>query len=155
MHVDNNKKKTCTVCVQITQLITIRNIAHQMLNTMKGQINMRSIMHCQKNTSLDLQHQTLTSQNSPIVISIQIRGCWITNLMILNNIQNRLIPQTSTQFFFRTSHWFIWQRTECCLALRFEAQSARQARSARQNFRARHCLRHNEVQDKTECCQAL
>ena len=125
MHVDNNKKKTCTVCVQITQLITIRNIAHQMLNTMKGQINMRSIMHCQKNTSLDLQHQTLTSQNSPIVISIQIRGCWITNLMILNNIQNRLFPQTSTQFFFRTSHWFIWQRTEGCLALRFEAQSAR------------------------------
>jgi hypothetical protein len=104
MHINNNKEKTSSICMQITQQPSIRNISHQMLHTMKCQINMCCIMHCQKDTSQNLQYQTQSSQNSPIIIPIQIRRGRITNLMVLNHSQNRLIPQTSTQFFHISSH---------------------------------------------------
>lgn len=104
MHINNNKKQTPSVCMQITQLPTIRYITHQMLNTMKCQINMSSIMHCQEDTSPNLQNKTQSSQNAPIIISIQIRGCWITNQMILRYSLHGLIPQATTQFFDRSFH---------------------------------------------------
>lgn len=105
MHVNNNKKKRCTICMQISQQPTVRNITHQMLNAMKRQINVCSIMHCLKNTGLNLQYLTQTCLNPPIVISIQIRRSRITNLMILDHCQDRLIPQTSTQFLDLSSHF--------------------------------------------------
>eukprot|EP00882_Tetradesmus_deserticola_P000042 GHRQ01000044.1.p1 GENE.GHRQ01000044.1~~GHRQ01000044.1.p1 ORF type:complete len:350 (-),score=-61.41 GHRQ01000044.1:128-1177(-) len=104
MHINNNKKQTSSVCMQITQLPTIRYITHQVLYTMKCLINMSSIVHCQKDTSPNLQNKTQSSQNTPIIISIQIRRCWITNQMILRYNQQWLIPQTTTQFFDRSFH---------------------------------------------------
>lgn len=104
VHVHNNKKQTPSICMQITQLPTIWYITHQVLNTMKCLIYMSSIVHCQKNTSPDLQNKTQSSQNTPIIISIQIRRCWITNQVILCYSQHGLIPQATTQFFERSFH---------------------------------------------------
>lgn len=54
MHINYNKKQTPSVCMQITQLPTIRYITHLVLYTMKCLIYMSCIMHCQKNTSPNL-----------------------------------------------------------------------------------------------------
>ena len=104
MHIYYNEKKRCTISMQVTQKPTIRHITHQMLYTIKCLIYMRSIVHCQKNSSQNLLNQTLTSLNSPIIITILIRRSRITNLMILDYGQNRLIPQGSTQLFHFSSH---------------------------------------------------
>ena len=104
MHINNNKKQAPSICMQITQLPTIWYITHQMLNTMKCLIYMSSIMHCQENTSPNLQNKTQSSQNTPIIISILIRRCWITNQMILRYNLHGLIPQATTQFFDRSFH---------------------------------------------------
>jgi hypothetical protein len=104
MHINNNKKQAPSICMQITQLPTIGYITHQVLNTMKCLIDMSSIMHCQENTSPNLQNKTQSSQNTPIIISIQIRRCWITNQMILRDDLHGLIPQAPTQFFERSFH---------------------------------------------------
>jgi len=104
MHINNNKKQTSSICMQITQLPSVRNITHQMLYTMKCKINMCCIMHCQKNSSLNLQNQTLSCLYSPIIITIQIRWCRIRNLMILYNCLHGLIPLTPSQFLNRSSH---------------------------------------------------
>jgi hypothetical protein len=104
MHVNNNKKQTPSICMQITQLPSIRYITHQVLNTVKCLIYVCSIMHCQENTSPNLQNKTLSSQYTPIIISIQIRRCRITNQMILRYSLQGLIPQATTQFFERSFH---------------------------------------------------
>ena len=103
--IHHNEKQRSSICMQITQKPSIRNITHQMLNTLKCLINMCGIMHCLENSCQNLQNQTQTCLNSPIVISIQIRGSRITNQMILDHCQDRLIPQTSTQLFHISSHW--------------------------------------------------
>jgi len=104
MHIYHNKKQTCTICMQITQLPSIRNITHQMLNTMKCLIYMCCVMHRQKNTSYNLQNQTQSSLNTPIIITILIRRCRITHQMILHDSLDGLIPQTSALFFHRSFH---------------------------------------------------
>lgn len=105
MHVNNNKKQTPSVCMQITQQPSIRHITHQVLNTMKCLIYMSCVMHCQEDTSPNLQNKAQSSQNTPIIISIQIGRCWITNQMILRYNQHGLIPQATTQFFDRSFHY--------------------------------------------------
>ncbi len=99
MHINYNKEETPSICMQITQQPSIWNIAHQMLNTMKSHVNMCGIMHCQKNSGPNLQDQTKSSLHSPIIISILIRRCGITDLMVLNNTLLGLFLQTSTIFF--------------------------------------------------------
>lgn len=120
MHINNNKKKTSSICMQITQQPSVRNVSHQVLNTVKCQVYMCCIMHCQKNTSQNLQNQTQPSLNSPIIISVQIRRSWVTNQMILYDSQHWLIPQTSTQFFIRISHLYNKKRKKMKHFLEFE-----------------------------------
>jgi hypothetical protein len=55
-------------------------------------------MHCQKNTCSYLQSQTQACLNTIIIVSIQIRWCWIPHQVILQNCKTWLIPKTSTQF---------------------------------------------------------
>lgn len=99
-----NKKKTSSISMQITQNPTIWNISHQMLNTFKCLIYMSCIMHCQKNTCSHLLSQTLTCLNTIIIVSIQIRWSWVSNLMVLQNRKTWLIPKTSTLFSMRSSY---------------------------------------------------
>lgn len=104
MHINYNKEKRCTICMQITQKPSIGHITHLMLDTMKCLIYMSSVMHSQENSGQNLQNQTLTCLNSPIIITIQVRGSRITNQMVLNYSQHGLIPKGSTQFFHFSSH---------------------------------------------------
>jgi hypothetical protein len=104
VHVNNDKKQTCSVSVQITQHPSIGYVTHQVLNTMKSQVNMCSIMHCQENTGPDLQNLAQSSLYTPIIISILIRRCRVPNQMVLYHSLNGLIPQTSAQFFHRSCH---------------------------------------------------
>ena len=104
MHINYNKKQRPSVCMQITQGPSIRHVTHQMLNTMKCHINMWCIMHCLKNTSPNLQNKSQSCQYPPIVISIQIGRCRITNQVILHYILHGLIPLASAQFFKRSFH---------------------------------------------------
>jgi hypothetical protein len=104
VHIYNNEKERCTICMQVTQKPSIGHITHQMLYTVKCQINMSSIVHCQKNTSQNLQYQTQSSLNSPIIISIQIRRSRVTNQMILNHCQDRLFKDAISQLFDISSH---------------------------------------------------
>lgn len=55
MHVNYSEKQTSTVCMQIALLPPVGHVTHQVLNTVKGQINVSSIMHCQENSSPNLQ----------------------------------------------------------------------------------------------------
>lgn len=82
MQINHNKEKRSSISMQITLLPTIWNITHLVLNTFKRVIHMSSIMHCQKNTCSYLQHQTLPSLNTVVVVSVQVRWSWISNLMV-------------------------------------------------------------------------
>jgi hypothetical protein len=104
MHINNNKKERCPICMHITQKPSSRYITHQMLNTMKCQINMCCVMHCQKNSCSNLQNQTCTCLSSPIIITIQIGRSRISNQMIVDHCQNRLVPQRSTLLSSFCSH---------------------------------------------------
>jgi len=90
--------------MQISLQPSVRYVTHQMLNTMKSQINVCCVVHGQKNTSQNLQNQTLSSLNSPVIIRIQIRRGGIVDQMILHYSLNGLIPQTITLFFHRNFH---------------------------------------------------
>jgi len=104
VHINNDEEKRPPICVQITKQPPVRDVTHQMLYTMKSQINMRCIMHCQKNPGPNLQNKSQSSQHTPIVISIQIGGCRISNQMILHYILHGLIPLASAQFLKRIFH---------------------------------------------------
>jgi hypothetical protein len=98
------KEKRCSICMQVTQKPSIWHITHQMLYTVKSLINMCCIMHCLKNTSNNLQYQAKTCLSSPIIITILIRRSRISNQMILDHIQNRLVKNATTLFFYFSSH---------------------------------------------------
>lgn len=104
MHIYNNKKQTPSICMQITQQPTIRYITHLVLHAVESQINVCCVMHCQKNTSLNLQNQTKSCLHTPVIVTILVRRCRVTYLMILYYSQHGLIPQTPAQFFHRSSH---------------------------------------------------
>jgi hypothetical protein len=104
MHIDHNKEERCPICMQISQKPSIGYITHQMLYTVKCLIYMGGIVHSLKDSCQNLLNQTLTSLNSPIIISIQIRRSRITNLMILDHCLYWLVKQTTTQFFHFSSH---------------------------------------------------
>jgi hypothetical protein len=75
-----------------------------MLNTMKCKVHMCCIMHCQKNSCNNLQNQTCTCLNSPIIVTIQIGWSRVSNLMILDYSQNWLVPQRSSLLSIFSSH---------------------------------------------------
>jgi hypothetical protein len=104
VHVYNNEKKRCSISMLMAQEPSIRHITHQMLYTVKCLINMCCIVHCQKNTSQNLQYQTQSSLNSPIVISVQIRRSRITNQMILDYRQYGLVKNATALLFHISSH---------------------------------------------------
>lgn len=98
MHINHNKEKTPSIGMQITQQPSVRNITHQMLNTVECLIYMSSVMHCQKNSCPNLKNLAKTPQDPPVIISILIGRSGITNQMILHDTEQRLIQQTSTIF---------------------------------------------------------
>lgn len=104
MHVHYDEKQGPTVCVQITQQPSVRHITHQVLYAMKSHINMWCIMHCQEDSCPNLQNKGQSRQYTPIIISIQIGGCRISNQMILHYILQGLIPLASAQFLKRSFH---------------------------------------------------
>ncbi len=104
MHVYYNKEKRPSICVQITQQPSIRYVTHQMLYAMESHIYMWSVMHRLKNSSPNLQNKGQSSQNTPIVISIQIRGCRVSNQVVLHYILHGLFPLASAQFLKRSFH---------------------------------------------------
>ncbi len=104
VHIYYNKEQGRTVCVQIAQQPSIGHITHQMLYAMKSHINMWCIMHRQEDSCPQLQNKSQSSQYTPIVISIQIGRCRISNQVILHYILHGLIPQASAQFLKRSFH---------------------------------------------------
>lgn len=82
VHINNDEEKRPSIRVQISKQPPVRHVTHQMLYAMKSQINMRCIMHRQKNSSPNLQNKSQSSQHTPIVISIQIGGCRISLSLI-------------------------------------------------------------------------
>lgn len=104
VHVHYNEKQTRSIGVQITQLPAIRNITHLVLNTMESLIYVCCIMHCQENTSPNLQNKAQSGLNTPVIIPVQIRRGRVTNQMILRYYLHGLIPLATTQFFDRSCH---------------------------------------------------
>lgn len=104
VHIYYNEEQGPTVCVQITQQPSIRHVTHQMLYAMKSHINMWCVMHRQEDSCPNLQNKGQSCQYTPIVISIQIGGCRISNQMILHYILQGLIPLASAQFLKRSFH---------------------------------------------------
>lgn len=104
VHINNDEEKRPSVCVQITKQPSVWHVAHQMLYAMKSLINMRCIMHSLKNPSPNLQNKSQSGLYTPIVISIQIGGCRVSNQMILHYILHGLIPLASAQFLKRIFH---------------------------------------------------
>jgi hypothetical protein len=105
MHVHNNKEQAPSVCVQITQSPSIRHVTHLVLYAVKSHINVRCIMHSEENSGCNLEYKGQSSQSTPIVISIQIRGCGVCNQMILHYVLHGLIPLASAQFLKRIFHY--------------------------------------------------
>jgi len=104
VHVYYNKEERPPVSMQITLQPSIGYISHQMLYTMKSHINMWCIMHRQENSCPQLQNKSQSSLYTPIIISIQIGGCRVSNQMVLYYILHGLIPLASTQFLKRSFH---------------------------------------------------
>ena len=97
MHINNNKKQTLSILMQITQQPSVRNITHKVLDTMKSQIYMSSVVHSQENSCKNLQNQAQPRQNTPIPVSCKVTWSRVTNQVVLNHIQKRLSKQTSSK----------------------------------------------------------
>jgi len=104
MQIHHPEKEAGSIGMQISQQPSERNVSHLMLHTMECLIYVSSIMHCLKNSGSNLKDLTLSPQDSPIIIGIQIGRSRISNQMVVDHSQNRLFLQTSSIIHCHSHH---------------------------------------------------